>query len=158
MINRSPLSPLEQRFFQYVLCGTAQHECWTWTGAKSRQGYGNFCLDGRTVLAHRVSWQLHKSADAGNMAVCHSCDNPSCVNPDHLWLGTVGDNNADRHTKGRSNGASLKGTANPMSQLTPEIVRAIRSDRRKLADVAADYGITFQTVSNIRLRNTWKHV
>lgn len=75
--------------------------CWVWMGAKSRKGYGLFSLKCLSVKAHRVSFSIHNHVPPDDLSVCHSCDNPSCVNPAHLWLGTSTDNNLDAQKKGR---------------------------------------------------------
>ena len=75
--------------------------CWVWIGAKTN-GYGVICIGGtKTRQAHRVSWELENGPIPDGMCVCHHCDNPSCVRPDHLFLGTRADNNRDRDAKGR---------------------------------------------------------
>jgi DNA-binding CsgD family transcriptional regulator len=92
--------------------------------------------------------------DPGDMIVCHHCDNPSCVNPQHLFLGTIQDNMDDRNAKGRQ----ARGERNAPSKLTEAQVLAIRADSRTNREVALQYGVQENTVSNIRLRKTWQHV
>ncbi|HUD01351.1 MAG TPA: HNH endonuclease [Rhabdochlamydiaceae bacterium] len=79
-----------------------QEECWLWKGAKYGNGYGMFWLNGRTRPAHRVAWELHhnKPFPEGKLG-CHSCDNPICVNPHHIWPGTMSENILDARAKGR---------------------------------------------------------
>ena len=93
--------PLESRFHQ--LYKINQHtDCWEWQGGKNNIGYG-FIRDGKRMrTAHRVSYEIHNNQQIPKyMCVCHSCDNPKCVNPDHLWLGTMKDNMDDKMRKGR---------------------------------------------------------
>jgi hypothetical protein len=77
--------------------------CWNWTHSKNKFGHGMFSFQGKTIGAHRFSFDLHKGSLPHNLFVCHSCDNPSCVNPSHLWLGTAKDNAQDMIKKGRHN-------------------------------------------------------
>ena len=72
--------------------------CWHWR-RKKRDYYGQFLVGGRALRAHRLAWAIHYNAEPAAMYVCHSCDNPSCVNPHHLWLGTPKDNQIDRRKK-----------------------------------------------------------
>jgi hypothetical protein len=107
MVTRAPFSfSAEERFWKYVRLGP---NCWEWTGAMKRDrdkkwAYGNFCLGrGKHILAHRYSWSFTRGcADLPvGMYVCHKCDNPKCIRPDHLFLGTPRENNTDCIAKGR---------------------------------------------------------
>lgn len=79
----------------------ADDECWPWRGGKLKDGYGGFYLDGHTIGAHRAAWILTFGEIAQGLLVCHTCDNPPCCNPHHLFLGTDGDNQRDSVAKGR---------------------------------------------------------
>jgi len=95
--------PLLKRFLERV---EKTDSCWKWTGGRSRLGYG-MIAEGkpskRTLWAHRASYMLFRGPIPPSICVCHSCDNPSCVNPDHLWLGTKSENFRDMTEKGRDN-------------------------------------------------------
>lgn len=89
--------PAEDRFWEKVQKGDG---CWEWRGVLQR-GYGILHVDGRAIRAHRLSWELHNGPIPPSLYACHRCDNPKCVRPDHIFLGTHGDNMADAHQKGR---------------------------------------------------------
>jgi hypothetical protein len=89
------------RFFSKVFI---TDDCWLWQGGMDSQGYGLFQLDGKQWRAHRYSQHIHNGLDNALPIVMHTCDNPSCVNPNHLQNGTVQDNNLDKHLKGRNRG------------------------------------------------------
>jgi hypothetical protein len=91
-------APVDRRFWSKVQKGP---DCWTWAGSRSAKGYGRLNVGGAVCQAHRVSWELHRGAIPSDLFVLHRCDNPPCVNPDHLFLGTALDNSRDMVSKGR---------------------------------------------------------
>jgi hypothetical protein len=132
-------------------------ECWTWTGAKG-DGYGLFTVQpyGRLVGAHRISFALENGQTPPDVFVLHRCDNPACVNPRHLRLGTHQDNMIDRRDKGRDN--RTLGETNGCAKLDTWDIICIRADRRPQKVIAKDYGIRQGHVSYIKARKTWRHV
>lgn len=92
-------TPRDERFWQKV---EKTDTCWLWRGSKNTTGYGQLRTD-RLEKAHRISWEIHNGPIPDGLAVLHACDNPPCVNPSHLWLGTQADNARDRQAKGRQN-------------------------------------------------------
>lgn len=147
----------EDRFWSNVAIAGAD-DCWLWTSPWVNEGgYGLLGIDGKSVLAHRFSWELHNGPIPDGLCVLHRCDNPACCNPAHLFLGTRPDNSADMVTKGRSS----RGSRSPAAKLTEEDVRVIR---RRVAGceaqrtVAADFGVRPQTISKIVRRQRWRHV
>jgi hypothetical protein len=111
---------------------------------------------GNHRLAHRVSWELHHGEIPDGMQVCHKCDTPSCVNPDHLFLGTPQENHADMRRKGRS--VPPRGERNGHAILTEAQVRAIRQDPRTARRIAPEYGVKEWTIHGVKSRRTWAHI
>ncbi len=139
------LRTVEQRFWDFV---QKSDGCWTWSGDRIVDGYGRIRVHGRLVLAHRMSWELHFRPIPDGLDVLHHCDNPPCVRPDHLFLGTPADNSADMVAKGRHYGSH---------KLTAEDVQTIRRSRDTAANLATRFSVTRSTVYYIRARKTWKH-
>lgn len=125
--------------------------CWNWIAAKNGDGYGKFWLNGKNVHAHRVAFELQNGEIPEGMHVLHRCDNPACVNPEHLFTGTHKENMLDMVKKGRRHKLSNFGIENGMSKLTDTQVDAIKSDSRRVGKIALDFGISHQHVSKIKL-------
>lgn len=133
-------------------------ECWDWKGSKWDNGYGNFRyrVDGQPVqtTAHRYSFELHNGPiEDRQVLVCHTCDNRSCVNPAHLWLGSHQDNADDMVAKGRSARGERKG-----SKLNPHMVRGIRVAEGTHASIARRYGVSRRLVGMVKERTVWAWV
>ena len=102
--------------------------CWLWQGAERKRGrgYGIFWLHGRNETAHRAAWMMLRGPIPPGLFVCHRCDVPACVNPDHMFLGTATENNHDRDAKGRQrHGRPYPGQRNPNARLTDAVARTI---------------------------------
>lgn len=129
--------------------------CWVWTRAKSA-GYGVFRANWKLIHAHRHSWELSNGPIPKKMCVLHRCDNPSCVNPAHLFLGTMSDNTQDMIKKGRhkTQCAEVKIAA----KLSRAEVLEIRSSVLSGVSAARKFKVSPSTISQIRLRKIWKDV
>lgn len=135
------------------------NDCWVWTAGKLKDGYGAFKtgeLGREQTSAHRYSYRLAHGEIPPGMVVCHRCDNPPCVNPAHLFLGTQRDNQMDKITKGRANTAH--GRALPHAKLDETSVRLIRARTDSAVKVAADFGVSPSVIDSVRHRRSWKHV
>lgn len=142
--------------------------CWLWTGNTTPLGYGSIRPGGerKWVLAHRVSWELHygqlpRWTGDGTIDVCvlHHCDNPPCVRPDHLFLGTQKENVMDMSAKARGRNVPMPGENNPNAKLTWEAVRRIRERRANGAQgraLAKEYSVTPTLISHICRGRGWK--
>lgn len=160
--------------------------CLEWMAYTDKYGYGTFSVKARPFRAHRVTYFLATGIDPLELRVCHSCDNPSCVNFVHLWLGTDADNIHDKENKGRGNQvrgdshyARLRpevmprgdnhhsrrrpelvhrGEKHVMAKLSTADILAIRSDTRKQRTIAAEYGVSPSHICSIKSRRKWDHV
>jgi hypothetical protein len=137
--------------------------CWLWTGPLGRRGYGKVMVNHTRWQAHRYAWTLHRGSIPAGLYVCHNCpggDNPTCINPDHLFLGTDADNQRDSIAKGRRD--HLRGQGNSQAKLTEEMVRAMRAMHRPgvygYARVASTFGVSKRTAMLAITGRQWGHV
>lgn len=133
--------------------------CIEWQKSKHTRGYGLTTVNNKSISTHRVSYELFVGPIPDGIFVCHRCDNPPCINPLHLFLGTPNDNMNDMFTKGRN--ADLRGHRNGGAKLTADDVIEIRRRRANgelLRTIAADFGISESTASQIFNRLRWAHV
>lgn len=149
---------LEARFWAKV-DKRSPDECWPWTAATNAGGYGVIGLShDRTGLATHVSLGLAGKPREGDAHACHTCDNPPCVNPVHLWWGTLADNNRDMHAKGRWVNNIPKGIAQKGAKLTEDAVREIRSSPLNNVELGAKFGVSATLIWKVRNRDLWRHI
>ena len=142
---------LTERFWQKV---RKTDSCWLWTSALDTHGYGQFKLGGRTKMAHRLVM-----GDPKGKHVLHRCDNPRCVNPDHLFIGCHADNMRDMAAKGR--GKAPRGEATKMAKITEKQAKEVVSrlnNGEKMVVIARMMEISYHIVANIKRGSSWKHL
>lgn len=164
---------LVRRFFD-MTSPDPETGCIVWTRARNRKGYGQIRVRSRLRIAHRLSWEMAHGEIPAGMMVLHRCDNPPCVNPAHLFLGTNSDNQKDSVAKGRhwmkrhpeqttflSHGIRPRGEQCRCARLTAESVREIRRLRAEgvpAAELAQRYGVKREQIYKIALGYAWRHV
>ncbi len=131
--------------------------CWVWTAGKGIGGYGRMRVGLKTRYTHRLSYEIYCGPIAKGLHVLHRCDNPSCINPEHLFLGTHAQNMADRDAKGRQ--ARQSGETNPLAKLSEADVLAIKSAKGlRQRELAEKYGVSRGHISFIRTGKKWCHL
>lgn len=168
--NKGKRMDLVEQFFRHVdkngpLMLHMKTRCWEWTGVKSAAGYGGLQVNNKRALAHRVSYMLHhgeipEGDGYHGYCVCHRCDNPSCVNPKHLFLGSHFVNMRDRDAKNRR--AAPPGSRHGMAKSNERDVLSIRELRRTgrytLAELGEMFGLSVSMISMIVNRKNWTHL
>ena len=134
--------------------------CWLWAGALTK-GYGQVSIDKRNTYAHRLSWEIHYGPIPKGLFVCHKCDTPRCVRPDHLFVGTCADNIADMWAKGRAKHGALIGSANKAARLKESDIPKIKKlsrDGLGVREIAPLFGVSKSTIHNVVSEKWWRHV
>ena len=150
------LEHIKELYERYVI---KKDGCWDWSGYKSAFGYGILNVFYTHHNAQRVSWMIHKGTIPNKLLVLHKCDNPSCSNPEHLFLGTHKDNQDDMENKGRAR--QLKGSECPWAKLTEENVREIKSlltQRYTILSLAKKFSVSRSVISSIKRGLAWRHI
>ncbi len=134
-------------------------DCWVFNaGSSPKTKYPSFSFSGKKWSAHRFAWKAFISNIPTNSDVCHHCDNPPCVNPDHLFVGTRCDNVMDAWKKGRMTLAKPIGELNQAAILTEDAVREIRKSEGSAFELSMKYGVCEHSIRNVISRRTWRHV
>lgn len=148
-----------ERFWQKVDIREPD-QCWEWKATKNQSGYGSICVDGKMKRAHRVSYELHHGPIPEGMLVLHSCDNPSCVNPAHLHLGTHQDNMREKMNRRRCHNTACE--AHGQAKLTSDQVQQIRTryaaggvTQKQLAE---EFGVARSQIWRVVRMKGWLHV
>lgn len=149
----------QERFFKNISNENHPDNCWIWIGLKNKFGYGRIRMNYSDHTAHRYSYELHKEQIKNYLLVCHTCDRPMCVNPDHLYLGTHQDNAVDRKTRNRNN--PRRGSNHSNAKLNEQIVKEIKNNLFKymsVSEIAKKYNVKYETILAIKTGKNWKHV
>jgi hypothetical protein len=152
----SKLQVKQETFWRFIKKVNITSDCWLWLGSLNQDGYGNFRCNNFTFKAHRFSYSIFSGPIPNGLVVCHSCDNPSCVNPYHLFLGTQADNNRDRANKKRN--ADQHGSKSVRSVLTEPQVQQIRLSRLKPEILAELYNVSPSAIYHVLAGRTWTHI
>jgi hypothetical protein len=150
------LTPRER--FLAKVCPEPNGGCWLWRGMVVPTGYGMVRFERKMYPAHRLAWKFFRGEIAPGLVVCHKCDVRACVNPDHLFLGTMKDNIQDMKEKGRS----PHGDQHSRSKLTEKNVRRIKTmlaeGHMRVSEIARAFGVTHATIDCINRGTSWRHV
>lgn len=154
-IKQALLDDILQRFWKKI---EKSEGCWKWKACIHSNGYGGFTILRKEMPPHRLSWILHKGSIPKDHWVLHKCDNRTCSNPEHLFLGDVRDNVSDSIAKGRH----TKGIVQGLHKVTEEQVKEIRKKYMpysySMYTLAKEYGISVSEIHTIVHRKTWKHI
>ena len=135
-----------------------ENGCWEWSRRRDLEGYGRLNVRGVRSTAHAESYKVHHGDIPTGLCVLHRCDNPPCINPDHLFLGTPEDNNADKFNKGRQAKGERVNTAKLTTVDVLQILRLYAMGHDSIGDLACRFGVCTDSIRNIIRGKTWKHV
>lgn len=149
------------RFWSKVNITQNPEECWIWKGSVNNKGYGSFATPRKlkiTKISHRVAYLIHYGELDQDLLVCHECDNPSCVNPNHLFQGTAKENSQDMVKKGRSPRGSKQGLTTLTELDVVAIRECLKTGRFEQKELANKFCVSQQTISRINTRKDWRHI
>lgn len=153
--SQAKLKPLRERMEKYI--ARKPNGCWEWTAFRTSLGYGKVRAGGHAprfgplLLAHRAMWEMTNGPIPAGLCVLHQCDNPPCVNPSHLRLGTKAENSREAVERG----LMPRGNDRWNAKLTPKLVRQIRAAAGSQREIATHLGVSQQTVSKVRRGLSW---
>lgn len=142
----------KERFFEKIDV-KGPDDCWLWKGSKDQKGYGIFRdTPAHTIRSHRYMYMLELGEIPEKMLICHKCDNPSCVNPAHLFIGTDADNMIDMVKKNRHSSGKWD------NKLRVDDILDVRASNRSRKELAKFYGVSVSAIEMIKMRKNWKHI
>lgn len=131
--------------------------CWVWNQSKTKKGYARCVFRRKVYTGGRLPWMIFKGEIPHGMCACHKCDNPACVNPNHVFLGTKADNNRDCKRKKRNNIGSKNGQSILVESDVKKIKSILKSNQSD-SEIASMFGVHRLTIWDIRKKRTWRHV
>lgn len=153
-----PFRTYDQRLHDFLQHVEPSNGCWFWTGPSHQKGYGTFSLFGRLVRAHRFAYEAFVGSIPDGMLVCHKCDNPPCVRPDHLFVGTHIDNRNDMLRKGRAPRPEELASRAKLTNAQVIELRALSASGVRNCDLARRFELDSSTVSEIVRGLLWTHL
>ena len=150
------MAPKETSYTKKALRYKVNGDCWEYSGTIGMYGYGQFGHRGKTIRAHRASYEIYNGKIPNGFIVCHTCDNRKCINPEHLYAGTYADNYNDARDRQRTNHPSGENHYN--CKLTLRDVQKIRNSDLSQRKLASTYGVSQTTIGHIKRDLTWKTI
>lgn len=148
----------KKRFWSKVEISIKNNQCWEWQAGHNSDGYGRFWCNNKTRQAHCIAWELFNHKSSNGLCVLHSCDNPNCVNPEHLSLGTNLDNSRDMVEKGRQSKGEKNGNCKLTGKEVSEIRKRYANEFVTLAALGREYNVSYVQIAYIVKHKGWKEI